>query len=432
MSDLTRRGFLGTSAAAAAYAAAPARARSSGIDNEIKVGLIGCGGRGTGAALQALHAAGGGVVLTAMADALADRVEGSYGSLKAALEEEGGADGLRVAPDRRFHGLEAWRKVVDSDVDVVLLCTPPGFRPVQLAGAVAAGKHVFCEKPMAVDGPGVRSVIASAEAQERNRKALVAGFCWRYNVRHRQLFQRVRQGAVGDIRAIYTTYLTGPLAARSRQDGWSDMEYQLRNWQHFLWLSGDHVVEQAVHMIDQMSWAMGDVAPERVWAMGGRQWRGQSAENVGNIYDHFSACFEYPGGVKAFHQSRQQPNCPFDNTTTILGSKGQAYVDGWKPDLHVTGPEAWAYEGTGEENDMYQQEHDELFASVRAGKPVNDGAWMARSTLLAIMLRMSAYTGQAITYEQALNSQEKLGPETWEFGAVPVPPVPVPGVTRFL
>lgn len=432
MSGLSRRDFLGTSAAAAAYLAAPARPGRFGIDRELKVGLIGCGGRGTGAALQALHAAGGGVVLTAMADALADRVASSHANLQAALDEEGLADRLRVAPEHRHHGLDGWQKVIGSDVDVVLLATPPGFRPPQLAAAVAAGKHVFCEKPMAVDAPGVRAVLAAGEQARAKNLSLVGGYCWRYNVRHRELFRRVREGGVGAIRALYTTYLTGPLATRPRQDGWSDMEYQLRNWQHFLWLSGDHVVEQAVHMIDQMSWAMGDVAPVSVWAMGGRQWRGQSGEDVGNIYDHFSACFEYPGGVKAFHQSRQQPNCPFDNTTTILGSKGIAYVDGWKPDLHITGEHAWAYEETGDENDMYQQEHDELFASIRSGQPLNDGEWMSRSTLLAIMLRMSAYTGQVIGYEQALNSQERLGPEHWEFGAVPVTPVPVPGVTKFV
>ena len=260
-SPLSRRSFLQSSAAAAVPLMLGRRAGAlpSNDPDAIKVGLVGCGGRGTGAAHQALQAENGTVVLTAVADLFQDRMDSSLKALQDALGEN--ADRLQVDEDHRFLGFDAFEKLLATDVDVVLLATPPHFRPQHLAAAIAAGKHVFAEKPFAVDAPGVRSVLETAALAKSKNLALVSGFCWRYNERHRALFERVHDGAIGDLRAVYTTYNTTPNGERPRQEGWSDMEWQIRNWFNFLWLSGDHITEQACHSLDKMAWAMQDVAP---------------------------------------------------------------------------------------------------------------------------------------------------------------------------
>ncbi len=425
---LDRRGFLKSSGllATVPWMRQDARAAVSKDDPDaLKVGLVGCGGRGSGAALQAMNAEDGTVLLTAMADLFPDRIERSHGLLKEALGEHAGR--LQVDPEQRFSGFDAYEQLLATDVDVVLLTTPPVFRPMMLAAAIAAGKHVFCEKPMAVDAPGVRSVLATAEAAKAAKLSLVAGFCWRYNVRHRALYQRVQDGALGDLRAIYSTYLASPNRSVARGEGWTEMEWNLRNWYQVLWASGDHVLEQACHSLDKMAWATGDTPPLRVMAVGGRQ--AKLGPNLGNIYDHFTATFDYPDDVKGFHVCRQMDGCATDNSDWVMGAKGNAYVNGWADRHEISGENAWAYEGPG--NDMYQQEHDELFASIRSAKPINDGTWMATSTLLGVMTRMSAYTGDVITWEQALASEEKLAPDVFEFGPNPLRPVAIPGQTKF-
>jgi myo-inositol 2-dehydrogenase / D-chiro-inositol 1-dehydrogenase len=429
---ISRRGFLqGTAAAAAAplvigYGSTPAAAAAglaTAPPKPLRVGLVGCGGRGTGAASQALHVEDD-VVLTAVADLFPDKIGPCLENLAKALGEER-ADRIQVAEESRFSGWDAYRKLIDGDVDVVLLATPPVFRPEHLRYAVEHSKHVFCEKPAAVDAPGVRSVLETAEIARQKRLSLVCGFCWRYNVRHRALWQRVHEGAIGDVRAFYSTYLASPNRVVERQPGWSDVESQIRDWFQILWLSGDHVVEQAVHSLDKQAWTFRDQPPLSVTAVGGRQTR-----KAGNIWDHFAATFDYEGGAKAVHVCRQSENCTYDNTDWIAGSLGTARINGWAPLLEIDGAHPWRYEGDG--NDMYQQEHDELFASIRSGKPIDDGAWLATSTMLAIMVRMSAYTGKTITWEQAMESEERLAPETLEFGSLELRPVAVPGVTQFV
>ncbi len=429
-SRLSRRQFVkGTTLAAAApFVTGPlARAALPPVDDPdvLRIGLVGCGGRGTGAAFNALGAENGTVRLVAMADVFPDKIESSLGHLKKSLGDR--AHLVEVDEEHRFAGFDAYQRLIDSDVDVVLFATPPHFRPMHLRAAIEAGKHVFTEKPMAVDGPGVRSVLETAAMAKRKQLSLVSGFCWRYNVRHREFYGRIADGALGDLRAVYSTYNASPLGQNPRQPGWSDMEWQLRNWQHFCWLGGDHIVEQAVHSVDKMGWVMGDRTPVSVTAIGGRQAR-EGAES-GNIYDHFSATFEYEGGVKAFHMCRQMANCSYDNSDFIMGAKGTGTIasGGWHHEL--TGENAWVYEGDG--NDMYQNEHDEMFAAIRKGEPINDGVWMTRSTMLAIMARMSAYTGQTITWEQALASELRLGPDGYSFSDLAVGPVPIPGKTRF-
>ncbi len=434
-SPLTRRRFLAGTAAAAATPliltpttlAASRRTIRKDDPDVLRVGLVGCGGRGTGAALQALSAEDGTVVLVAMGDAFADRLDSSHANLLNALGQER-AGRVQVDAEHRFVGFDAFKQVMDSDIDVVLLATPPHFRPEHLRYAVEHDLHVFTEKPMAVDGPGVRHVHETCELASAKGLALVSGFCWRSNVRHRAFYERIHDGAIGDLRAVYSTYNATPLGTNPRQDGWTDMEWQLRNWQHFDWLSGDHLVEQAVHSIDKQGWTFKDTPPLQCTAIGGRQAR-EGAER-GNIYDHFSVTYDYPEGVKAFHMCRQMANCSNENSDYIYGAKGTAEINGWANQHIITGPDAWRYEGPG--NDMYQAEHDELFASIRAGSPRDDGTWMLRSTMLAIMGRMAAYTGQTITWDQAWNSAERLGPETYRWdGELSFAPVPIPGRTKF-
>ncbi len=423
----SRRNFIKTSAVLGGALISPLGFSASGAaDSEkIKIGLIGCGGRGTGAASQALKADSN-VVLTAMADVFENNLKNSLG----ALQKEA-ADKVQVASDHCFVGLDGYQKVIDSGVDVVLLTTPPGFRPQHLKAAVDAGKHIFCEKPVATDAPGIRSVLASVEEAKKKKLALVAGFCWRYNAAERALFNQIHSGAIGDIRAMYGTYYTGPVKpmppASDRPAGMSDVEWQLRNWYNFGWLSGDGLVEQAVHAVDWLAWAMKDVPPLKCVAVGGRQIPAQG----GNIYDHFELNYEYADNVRAFLGCRQQPHCSNDNTGTFYGTKGTARELGFAGMPFIKGETNWRFQG--ERPDMYQVEHSELFASIRSGNPINNGVRLAHSSLMAIMGRMAAYTGQEITWEMALNSQERLVPENlrWD-GALPVKPMAMPGQTQFI
>lgn len=432
---VTRREVLKAAAAAAvapglgigASAWVSRSAYAAGSDT-LRVALIGCGGRGTGAATQAL-AADEGAVLYAMADMFEDRMESS----EAGIREHLGGDAavkVDVAGGRRFVGVDAYKGAIESGADVVLLTAYPHFRPAHLVAAVDAGKHVFCEKPMGVDAPGLRAVRAACERAKERRLAVVSGFCWRYGNAERAAFEKINSGLIGDIVTVHTTYHTGTLGARPRRPEWSDLEWQMRNWWHFTWLSGDHIVEQACHSIDRMAWAMNDAVPERCVSLGGRQAR-QGAES-GHVYDHFAVVYEYADGRRAFHTCRQMDGCPSDNTDYVYGTKGRAVINGWIPRhdlMEHDGRVIWKYEGV--RKDMYQNEHDALFESIRKGEPINDGVWMCNSTMMSIMGRMAAYTGQTIGWEQAWASEEELKPASYEFGELPVPPVAVPGRTRF-
>jgi myo-inositol 2-dehydrogenase / D-chiro-inositol 1-dehydrogenase len=424
----SRRHFLKTTGAAA-LGGIVATSLSSGSrvfaanDETLKVGLIGCGGRGTGAASQALNADKN-VVLTAMGDVFSQRLQGSLAELK---RQNGVADRVQVEAEKTFVGLDAYQKVINSGVDVVLLTTPPGFRPQHFKAAIAAGKHVFCEKPMATDAAGVRSVLATAEEAKQKKLAVVAGFCWRYDLARREFYKRIHDGAIGELRAVYATYLTAPVKpmppANQRPAGMTDIEWQLRNWYNFVWLCGDGLVEQACHSVDKIAWAMNGMLPVRAVGTGGRQ----IPNNEGNIYDHIDVFYEYENGVRAFMAQRQISGCHNDNSDYLMGATGLANIKGGR--LTMTGKERWRY--TGPTPDMYQVEHDELFASIRKGEPINDGVWMCHSTLMAIMGRTAAYTGQEITWEQAMNADDRLVPEnlSWDM-KLPPAPIAMPGRTR--
>lgn len=417
----SRREFLKTSTVAAVGAAlttldAPA-VHAAGND-VIKVGLVGCGGRGTGAAGQAMNADKS-VKLVAMADMFKDRVEKS----RQELARGDFGEKLAVKDENCFVGFDAYKQLIDSGVDVVLLCSPPHFRPAHLKYAVEKGKHIFCEKPVAVDGPGVRSVLETcAKAKEKNL-SIVSGLCWRYDYPKRETMKRIHDGAVGDIVALQCTYNTSTLWSFPRQPEWTDMEFQLRNWLYFTWLSGDFNVEQHIHSLDKMAWVMKDQPPLRAVGLGGRQVR--TDPRFGHVFDHMSVVYEYANGVKLFASCRQQKDCANDVSDHIFGTKGKCDI----MKANITGENAWKYKGPAPS--MYQVEHDELFAAVRAGKPINNGEYMTKSTMMAILGRMACYTGQVITWDMAINSKEDLTPPKYEMGALPVPPVATPGVTKF-
>ncbi len=415
-----RRDFL----KAALVTGFPAIISAQSVSNAIKVGLVGCGGRGSGAARQALQADDY-TELTAVADIDQASIDKCLQNLKRV-----GKIAERVKADKQFLGLEAYQKVIDSGVDTVLLATPPGFRPMHLAACIAANKHVFCEKPVSTDAPGIRWVLETVDKAKEKKLSLVAGFCWRYNQSIQDTFQQMQDGAIGRLVSYYATYYTNPVKpmppASERPAGMSDVEWQIRNWYNFVWLCGDSLVEQAVHSVDKVAWAMHDEPPVSCVGVGGRTIPAQG----GNIYDHFEINYLYPNGTRVFLANRQIEGCYNENSDYLLGTDGVCTI-GRGPNPRIEGKVNWTW--SGPKYDMYQREHDVLFASIRKNQPVNDGKRLATSTLLAIMGRMAAYTGQQVTWEQAMNSQEKLVPEHLDWnGSLDVPPRAQPGITKFV
>jgi predicted dehydrogenase len=420
----SRREFLKGSAAAVvsgslAATLGAARMAHAAQDGVLKVGLIGCGGRGNGAAVNAMNADPN-VKLTAMGEVFADRLTQARGVLQRQL-----GDKYAVTDDCAFSGFDAYKGVIDSGVDVVLLAEPPHFRPRHLRYAIEQGKHVFCEKPVAVDGPGVRHVLESTEMARQKNLNIVSGLCWRYDYGVRETMKRLLDGAIGDIVAMQEDYLTGVLWHRGRDPQWSEMEYQLRNWYYFTWLSGDHIAEQHIHSLDKSLWMMGDKPPQKCVGLGGRQVR--TDPKWGHIYDHFATCYEWENGVKMYSYTRQMAGCKNTVEDYMLGTQGKAevlrnYIQGQGEPWKYNGPKA----------SMYDIEHKELFEAIRSGQTINNGTYMSYSTLLAIMGRMACYTGQEITWDMAMNSQEDLSPAAYEWGDVKIPEVAVPGVTKFV
>jgi len=424
-SSSDRRSFLKGSTAAVlggslAATLGPARMVHAASNDVLKIGLIGCGGRGSGAAVNACRADEN-VKLVAVADVFKDRVDGARGILQRQLGEK-----AEIDDDHVFSGFEGGKQLIDSDVDVVLLCEPPHFRPMHLRYAIDKGKHVFCEKPVAVDGPGVRSVLETTELARQKDLSIVSGLCWRYDYGVRETMKRLLDGAIGDIAAIQENYLAGTLWHRGRQPEWSEMEYQLRNWYYFTWLSGDHNVEQHIHSLDKALWLMGDQPPVKCVGLGGRQVRVE--EQWGNIYDHHAVCYEWASGTKCFAYTRQMKGCKNDVDDYILGSKGQAVV--LQNRIMPKEGEPWKYDGP--KPSMYDVEHIELFQGIRKGEHINNGVYMSYSTLLAIMGRMACYTGQEITWDAAMNSKEDLTPAKYEWGDAPAVKIAMPGITPFV
>jgi predicted dehydrogenase len=418
-----RREFLKRSAVAAggltALGAVPVHAAGS---DQIRLGLVGCGGRGTGAAAQALRADPG-AQLVAVTDAFQDRLDAALTSLQ---KQPSIGDRVLVDRDHRFVGFDGYRGVIAADVDAVLLATPPHFRPLHLRACIEAGKHVFAEKPVAVDAPGVRSVLETTELAREKKLCVVSGLNGRYAPSLQEMTTRIQDGAIGDVLALHAARYGGGVWTRPRQPGMTEMEYQMRNWYYFTWLSGDFNVEQFVHQLDRLAWVMNDQYPVRCYATGGRQAR--TGPEYGHIYDHFSSVFEYPNGVRIFATTRHQRGCSNESQAMVIGTQGSA--DLTKGTL--SGPQAWQLEQR-DRVDSHQLEQDAFLAALRSGTVINNGVYMAHSTLMAIMERMSAYTGQSLTWDQMLNSQQDLSPAAYTWDAAPPPAeVAVPGVTQFV
>lgn len=426
-SNTTRRGFLKTSTGLAVGASLVGalgfpRAVHAGVSEKLRIGLIGAGLRGTAAAQNALSASPENV-LVAIGDAFADAAETSRRKLQRAPKVK---EQVQVADDHLFSGFDAYKQVVDSGVDVVLLAEPPHFRPQSLAYAVQNGKHAFVEKPVGVDAPGIRSVIESSQLAQQKGLAIVSGLCWRYHPAVQETVRRiVEDKAIGDIVAIRSCYNTGELWHRGDNPSWSRMEYQIRNWPYHNWLSGDHICEQAIHSLDKTAWVQGDAHPLRAFGTGGRQQR--TADRFGDIYDHHAVFYEYPNGVQVSFMCRQQKDCSAYVDEVVLGTKGQAKI----LEHVIEGESPWRYDGP--EGDMYDLEHVAFFRSIRDGKPINDGHYMCNSSMIAVMGRMCTYTGQTLTWDECLNSQEKLGPSNYAWNdEVPKVAVPVPGSTKLV
>ncbi len=433
--SISRRSFLRASAAAAAAgvfgvgcAATAAQRRgpivlpSGGRPERIRVGVIGCGGRGIGAARDCVKAAEG-VEIAALGDLFPHRLE----EAREKLTDLGEA--FRVSEQHCFTGFDSYQGVLACDIDLVILATPPAFRPMHLKAAVEAGKHVFMEKPAGVDPVGIRSVLESSERATARGLAIVAGTQRRHQPHYIEAMRRIHEGAIGRVVAAQCYWNQGGLWVVKREPGWSDMEWQCRNWLYFTWLSGDHIVEQHVHNIDVVNWALRAV-PVRCAGMGGRQSR--TGAEFGNIFDHFSVEFEYPGEIRVLSMCRQVDGTSERIAERFVGTRGVALTT---PSTAIirTGKREWRFDDGGQPVNPFVQEHVDLIQSIRAGAPLNEGRQLAESTLAAIMGRMSAYTGRELSWNWVLNSSQlDLLPERLEFGEHPVDPPAVPGQTKLI
>jgi myo-inositol 2-dehydrogenase / D-chiro-inositol 1-dehydrogenase len=404
----SRRDFIKTTgrfvAASALAGGMVPRVHAAGSDT-IKIALIGCGGRGMGAAVNALSTKAN-VKLVAMADAFKDSLDWGVGVISKQFK-----DRVDVPEERRFAGLDGYQKAIDCGVDLVLLCTPPGFRPTHFEAAVKAGKHVFMEKPLATDSPGLRRILAANEEAKKKKLAVAVGHHLRHETKYREVVKRIHDGAIGDVQFMRIYFNQDAIWVRPRRPDQSEMQYQVRNWYHFAWLSGDHIVEQHVHDIDIGNWiAKGH--PIEAQGMGGRQVC--TGKDVGEIYDHHAVEFTYPGGLKMFSYCRQIPGCWNSFSEYAHGTKGRAELEGYgNGSLLVAGQQPARFKHGP---DGHQVEMDELMAALMAGQPYNECDWAADSTMTAILGRMATYSGKVVKWDEAINSSLDLAPkgQAWD------------------
>jgi predicted dehydrogenase len=424
--EFSRRDFIKTSAAVGMAALLPGKERlfAAGSD-KLRVGVIGCGGRGTYDTTNCLNSSDN-VELVAMGDLFKDHLDRCLAELSRTVDDK-----VSVTADTSFVGFDAYEKVVASDVDMVILTEPPHFRPEHFKAAVEAGKHVFMEKPVAVDPVGVRSVIASSELAEKKGLSIVAGTQSRRLAHYREIMRRVNDGAIGEIVAGQCFRAGGGMLnwyenTKQRQLGWSDMEWQIRRWLFFTWLSGDFIAEMHIHNLDIINWALNS-HPVKCIGMGGREVR--TSPEYGNVYDHFAVEYEYPNDVRIEYMGCQIDGVTVRSNERLVGTKGLAYVDG--ANSYIEGEKPFKYDGPVPNPVILQ--HAEHIASIREGRPINEGRQVAESTLTAIMGRMSAYTGRALSWNWAMNASKlDLTPDKYEFGDLPVRPVAVPGKTQLV
>jgi predicted dehydrogenase len=422
---MTRRRFLKTSTRVTALAglSVVSQAYGSGSD-KIRVGLVGCGGRGTGAARDVMTAAEN-IELVAMGDIFRAKVQNSLARLSKLKENnEMIQKGLKVKPSRCFAGLDAYKKVIDSGIDYVLLCTPPGFRPEHIECAVNKGIHIFAEKPCATDPPGVRRILALEDEIKRKGIGLLSGFNGRHVFHYADLVNAVQNGQLGDVKALYAYFNTGNIWYRERPSGMTLPEYRFHNWFHVDWLCGDHIVEQHVHNLDRCNWIM-QGHPVRAYGMGGRQYH---TDRGGNIYDHFAVEFEYENGVRMTSMCRQIKGTDTKIGEEIVGTKGFATLVGRK--AQISGQNAKIFREHPDQHESHRQEHIDFIAALRRGEIMNDTGILCESTLTAIMGRESAYTGKHIMWDEILNSDLQLTPPDIAAWDGSIRPVPKPGMPR--
>lgn len=425
-----RRDFMKVAAGSALAAGMLLPQAHAGENDVIKVGVIGCGGRGRGATENVLHAAPN-VEIVAMADTFEDRLQYALNYLtskvanKRKVKELGNK--INVPKDKQFIGLDAYKKVLASDANYIILATPPGFRPIHLAAAVDAGKNIFTEKPVGVDPVGIRSVIETAKKAEAKKLAIVAGTQRRHQRNYLEAMKRIHGGEIGEIVNARCYWNQGGLWSKDKQEGWSDLEWHIRNWLYFTWLSGDHIVEQHIHNIDVVNWGL-QATPEKATALGGRQQR--TADVYGHIFDHFAVDFVYPNDVHVLSMCRQIPGTVGNVSEAFVGTKGTAQTQNRRPckvnGTNVIKPRT--------DNLPYEQEHTDLIESIRKGEPLNELKRVAESTMTAIMGRLAAYTGKEVTWDFLMNkSQLSLMPKevNWEV-SLKVPPVAIPGQTALV
>lgn len=432
--QLSRRQFVSTTAKGSAAALLlPKRLAFGKNQDTIKVGLIGCGGRGTGAGIIDCAESTPGVQLVAMGDLFMDHMQSAPDKIKKNLQKRGLSvkDIYKVTPETTFTGFDAYKKVIACDVDMVILTTPPNFRPQHLRAALEAGKHVFMEKPVAVDPVGVRSVIESADLAREKGLTLVAGTQLRKMQAYREAVKRIHNGDIGEITGGQVVRTGGGMFDwlvddKDRRPHWTDMEYQIRRWLFWTWLSGDFITEQHVHNLDIMNWIL-QSHPLRCVGVGGRQVR--TGKEYGDVYDHFAVEYEYPNGVRIEYIGSQIDGYPWRGDERVEGTRGSAHLSG--NNGIIQGPAPWQFEGEQPNPSVLQ--YTEMIDSIRRGDPINEGRQVAESTLTAIMGRMSAYAGKVVEWDWAMNeSKLDLSPEKMEFGELPELPIPMPGVTELI
>ncbi|MEH6593314.1 MAG: Gfo/Idh/MocA family oxidoreductase [Halioglobus sp.] len=426
---------LATSLAGCATSGAPAASVAyAGGSDTLKLAVVGCGGRGTGAATQALKADTG-IELVAVADAFDDRAEKCVRTLKKIY----GDQRVKVTPETTFTGFQAFQQAIDL-ADVVILTTPPGFRPEHFEYAVAQNKHIFMEKPVATDAYGIRRVLAAARDAQEKKLNVVVGLQRRYQPSYLETYQRFQAGAVGEILSGQVYWNSGGVWVRPREAGQTEMEYQMRNWYYFNWLCGDHILEQHIHNIDVANWFIGDY-PVSAQGMGGRQVR--NGKDHGEIFDHHFVEFTYASGAVISSQCRHQPGCANMVEERFQTTAGSIYTSGSNEGILTSRSQGQLYKHSGMfDPSPYQTEHDKLFASIRSGGVINNADYGARSTMTAIMGRMATYSGQRIEWDEALASKRRLMPESkdlrWDSKPPTLPdtegnyPIPEPGKTRVL
>jgi len=448
--SVSRRGFVKGAATVSAgllLSSAGRNAAHAAGTEKLRVGVIGCGGRGTGAAINCLEASPI-VEIAALGDLFQDRVDDALKKIEEAAspkEEKADAKGAKgktqgkggkkkpgnilgqvnVAKEKCFAGWDAFQKVVDSGVDMVILATPPHFRPQHFAAAIKAGKHVFTEKPVGVDPVAIRSFIASANLATEKKLNVVAGTQRRHQAPYLDVMKRIRDGAIGELVGGQCYWNQGGLWVKKKEEGWSDMEWQCRNWLYFTWLSGDHIVEQHVHNLDVINWAM-DAVPVSAMGMGGRQVRVEP--EYGNIFDHFAIEYVYPNGARVMSMCRQTAGASNRVAERVVGTKGSSDCCSY---IQQAGAEEYKCKVEG--INPYVQEHKDLIECIVNGTAINEGVRVAESTLTAIMGRMSAYTGREVSWKWVMNASKlDLCPEKYEFGPIAVPPVAVPGKDQLI